>query len=99
MKVTWLASRPTSTRFGIRSWSTMNSCPSRSSPRSLSGTSATKTCSTGGTSIRGTGSVKARRFRDTLYPSAPKPQKGKGPPVPELSYNYVYKFTPVMERR
>ena len=39
------------------------------------------------------------QIRDTLYPSAPKPQKGKGPPVPELSYNYVYKFTPVMERR
>ena len=39
------------------------------------------------------------QIRDTLYPSAPKPQKGEGPPVPELSYNYVYKFTPVMERR
>ena len=39
------------------------------------------------------------QIRDTLYPTAPKPQKDKGPPVPELSYNYVYKFTPVMERR
>jgi nuclease S1 len=41
-------------------------------------------------------------IRDILYPSAPpKPAKGKtGPPaVPELSYGYVYKFTPVMERR
>ena len=42
-------------------------------------------------------------IRDTLYPSAPKPANGKkeGEPqaVPELSYAYVYKFTPVMERR
>ena len=46
-------------------------------------------------------------IRDTLYPTArdlPKPAKGKqvkkGQPVlPDLSYFYVYKFTPVMERR
>jgi len=46
-------------------------------------------------------------IRDTLYPTArdlPKPVKGKKAkrgqqPLPELSYNYVYKFTPVMERR
>ena len=42
-------------------------------------------------------------IRDTLYPSASKPAKGKkrgkGPATPELSYAYVYKFTPVMERR
>jgi hypothetical protein len=46
-------------------------------------------------------------IRDTLYPTArdlPKPPKGKKPkkgqPVlPDLSYSYVYKFTPVMERR
>ena len=46
-------------------------------------------------------------IRDTLYPTArdlPKPPKGKkvkkGEPVlPDLSYFYVYKFTPVMERR
>jgi hypothetical protein len=43
-------------------------------------------------------------LRDTVYPSAPKPAKGrrkngKGPALPELSYDYVYKFTPVMERR
>ena len=46
-------------------------------------------------------------IRDTLYPTArnlPKPVKGKkvkkGQPVlPDLSYFYVYKFTPVMERR
>lgn len=45
--------------------------------------------------------------RDTLYPTAsdmPKPAKGKkargkGAAVPDLSYGYVYKFTPVMERR
>ena len=44
------------------------------------------------------------QIRETLYPSAPaKPakgkKKGKGPALPELSYAYVYKFTPVMERR
>jgi hypothetical protein len=45
-------------------------------------------------------------IRDTVYPTAadmPKPAKGKkkrkGPAVPDLSYNYVYRFTPVMERR
>ena len=46
-------------------------------------------------------------IRDTLYPTArdmPKPVKGKKPRkgaavLPELSYNYVFKFTPVMERR
>src|SRR6476659_3835490 len=46
-------------------------------------------------------------IRDTLYPTArdlPKLPKGKklkkGQPVlPDLSYFYVYKFTPVMERR
>jgi hypothetical protein len=44
------------------------------------------------------------QIRETVYPSAPgKPakrkKKGKGPALPELSYAYVYKFTPVMERR
>ena len=46
-------------------------------------------------------------IRDTLYPTArdmSKPPKGKTPRkgaavLPELSYNYVFKFTPVMERR
>jgi hypothetical protein len=43
-------------------------------------------------------------LRDTVYPAAGKPpkakgKKGKGPTLPELSYDYVYKFTPVMERR
>jgi hypothetical protein len=45
-------------------------------------------------------------IRDTVYPTAadmPKPAKGKkkrkGPAVPDLSYSYVYRFTPVMERR
>lgn len=46
-------------------------------------------------------------IRDTLYPTArdmSKPPKGKKPRkgaavLPELSYNYVFKFTPVMERR
>jgi len=43
------------------------------------------------------------QIRETLYPPPAKPaakgKKGKGPNVPELSYAYVYKFTPVMERR
>jgi len=44
------------------------------------------------------------QIRETVYPSAPaKPakgkKKGKGSALPELSYAYVYKFTPVMERR
>lgn len=46
-------------------------------------------------------------LRDTLYPTAremPRPIKGKKPKkgevvLPDLSYSYVYKFTPVMERR
>jgi hypothetical protein len=42
-------------------------------------------------------------IRDTLYPSVSKPAKGKKRgrrrAVPELSYAYVYKVTPVMERR
>ena len=43
-------------------------------------------------------------IRDTLYPPPAKPTKGrkpkKGQPLlPDLSYGYVYKFTPVMERR
>jgi nuclease S1 len=46
------------------------------------------------------------QIRETIYPSAPtkpaRPVKGKkrkGPALPELSYGYVYKFTPIMERR
>ena len=35
------------------------------------------------------------QIRDTLYPPPPSGKKR----VPELSYGYVYKFTPVMERR
>ena len=45
-------------------------------------------------------------IRDTLYPTKadmPKPPKGKKKlkkgTLPDLSYTYVYKFTPVMERR
>jgi hypothetical protein len=46
-------------------------------------------------------------LRDGLYPTAadmPKPAKGKkvkkgAPVVPDLSYSYVYRFAPVMERR
>jgi hypothetical protein len=46
--------------------------------------------------------------RDSLYPTAadmPKPakgakvRKGKGPVVPDLSFSYIYRFTPLMERR
>ena len=43
------------------------------------------------------------QIRETVYPPpakpAPKGKKGKGPALPELSYAYVYKFTPLMERR
>ena len=46
-------------------------------------------------------------LRDTLYPTAadmPKPKKGaqvkeEGTVLPDLSYSYVYKFTPLMEQR
>ena len=45
-------------------------------------------------------------IRDTLYPTKadmPKPPKGKKKvkkgALPDLSYTYVYRFTPVMERR
>jgi hypothetical protein len=42
------------------------------------------------------------QIRETVYPAMP-PQgstdKEGGPTVPELSYSYVYKFTPVMEQR
>jgi hypothetical protein len=42
-------------------------------------------------------------LRDTIYPATGTPPakgaKGKDKKVPELSYTYVYKFTPVMERR
>jgi hypothetical protein len=46
-------------------------------------------------------------YRDSLYPTAadaPKPKKGekvkKGQPVlPDLSFSYAYRFTPLMEQR
>ena len=46
-------------------------------------------------------------IRDSLYPTAadkPKPDKAKKlkkgeKPLPDLSYDYVYKFTPLMEQR
>jgi len=42
------------------------------------------------------------QIRETVYPAMPpkgaKNKKGE-PAVPELSYSYVYKFTPVMEQR
>jgi len=45
------------------------------------------------------------QYRDTLYPTAadkpraPTDKKSQEPPVPDLSYSYVYKFTPLMEQR
>jgi hypothetical protein len=48
------------------------------------------------------------QIRNTIYPTAkdlPKPakrkkrKKGEPAPLPALSYDYVYKFSPVMERR
>jgi len=42
-------------------------------------------------------------IRDTLYPAPRTPPvkgaKGKAKKIPELSYSYVYKFHPVIERR
>jgi hypothetical protein len=48
--------------------------------------------------------AESAEIRDTLYPAPPKSVRGKKRKggkavVPELSYDYVYKFTPVMERR
>ena len=50
--------------------------------------------------------TESAKIRDTVYPApAPKPARRKlfakrrPAPVPTLSYAYVYKFTPVMERR
>ncbi len=45
------------------------------------------------------------QYRDTVYPTAAdasresKGKKSKASPVPELSYSYVYRFTPLMEQR
>jgi hypothetical protein len=47
------------------------------------------------------------QYREQIYaalPATPKPangkkSKGKPPPLPDLSYTYVYKFTPLMEQR
>lgn len=44
------------------------------------------------------------QIRDTVYPASPKAVFGNDvqnsqPAIPELSYSYVYKFTPVMEQR
>ena len=44
------------------------------------------------------------QVREQIYAGTPPPSKGKGrkgksQALPELSYGYVYKFTPVMERR
>jgi hypothetical protein len=51
--------------------------------------------------------IESAELRDRVYPTAadmPKPVKGKKrrkhqPVLPDLSYSYVYRFTPVMERR
>ena len=44
------------------------------------------------------------QIRETIYANIPKPKKAKdkkakGEALPELSYDYVYKFKPVMEAR
>ena len=44
------------------------------------------------------------QLREQIYaniprPKAPKDKKAKADALPDLSYDYVYKFTPVMERR
>jgi hypothetical protein len=51
--------------------------------------------------------TESARLRDSLYPTKtdmPKPVKGKKrrkgpPPLPDLSFSYVYRFTPLMEQR
>jgi hypothetical protein len=51
--------------------------------------------------------IESAELRDRVYPTAadmPKPVKGKKrrkhqPVLPDLSYSYFYRFTPVMERR
>jgi hypothetical protein len=43
------------------------------------------------------------QYREQIYANIPSPKKldkkTKGEPLPELSYDYVYKFKPLMERR
>jgi len=45
------------------------------------------------------------QYRDTLYPTAadkpraPADKKSKGPALPDLSYSYIYRHTPLMEQR
>ena len=59
----------------------------------------------GGTSTPATGSAKACQIRETFYPCRCRAEGPEGreagnqPPLPELSYGYVYKFTPVVEMR
>src|SRR4029079_4669898 len=47
--------------------------------------------------------TESAELRDTLYPPPAKPRVGENdndqPLLPELSYSYVYKFTPLMEQR
>jgi hypothetical protein len=43
--------------------------------------------------------VREQIYADIPPPAKPKDKKAKGTPLPDLSYTYVYKFTPVMERR
>ena len=45
------------------------------------------------------------QYRDTLYPTAadkpraPADKKSKAPALPDLSYSYIYRHTPLMEQR
>jgi hypothetical protein len=43
--------------------------------------------------------VREQIYANIPRPKAPKDKKAKGEALPDLSYDYVYKFTPVMERR
>lgn len=53
--------------------------------------------------------TESAQIRNTIYPTMPpaKPQpkkrkkghKAERPPLPEIGYSYIYKFTPVVERR
>ena len=106
MKVTWFGKPPTSTRCGIRRWWTRSSFRSELAAKLERHLSDRQLIEWWDINPRDWIS-ESGEYRDTLYPTAadmPKPKKGekakKGQPVlPDLSYSYVYRFTPLMEQR
>ena len=83
----------------------MSNCRSPSSRRSSSATSANHDVISWWDINPRDWISESAEIRDTLYPTAAaKPVNGKKlkkgqPLLPDLSYSYVYKFTPVMEQR